>query len=224
MQKTLFIVVGVVAVILTAALFLVLRPQPAVAAAEAERNPRFVIGSADAPVTVVDFGNYLCGFCREHILEVFPLLQRYYIDTGKVRYIFRDFPFTGQENVIRAGEAAACAAEHNLFVEYHKVLFRGHRHWAGLTGASLDNQFTDLAGQIGIAPAAFRQCLEAGRKRAGVLADQRLALDLGLTSTPTFFVNGVKYTGKKDFQSWREILDRALAASDQYPGAGPARP
>jgi protein-disulfide isomerase len=106
MQKTLFVVIAVAAIILAAALFLVLRPQPAVPAAEAERNPRFVIGSADAPVTVVDFGNYLCGFCREHILEVFPLIQRYYIDTGKVRYIFRDFPFTGQENVIRAGEAA----------------------------------------------------------------------------------------------------------------------
>jgi protein-disulfide isomerase len=61
-----------------------------------------------------------------------------------------------------------------------------------------------------------------------VLADQRLAFDLGLTSTPTFFVNGVKYTGKKDFGSWREILDRALAAGDpeggEYPGTGPARP
>jgi protein-disulfide isomerase len=61
-----------------------------------------------------------------------------------------------------------------------------------------------------------------------VLADQRLAFDLGLTSTPTFFVNGVKYTGKKDFGRWREILDRALAAGGpadgQYPGARPARP
>lgn len=211
MQKTLFAAVAVLAIALAAVLFLVLRPQPAASAADAARGARFVIGNPDAKVTVVDFSNFLCPHCRDHTNYVLPLIKRDYIDTGKVRYVFRDFPFWGQENVIRAGEAAACAYENNLFIAYHAALFRGQLRWAGLSGTALDNYFTDLAGQIGIAPATFSECLTSGRKRAGVLADQRLAGDLGLTGTPTFFVNGEKHTGLLSYARWREILDRALA-------------
>jgi protein-disulfide isomerase len=212
MQRTLFVVVAVLAIVLGAVLFLVLRPQPIASAADAAKGARFVIGSPEARVTVVDFSNFLCGHCRDHSNEVLPFIKRDYIETGKVRYVFRDFPFTGQENVIRAGEAAACAYEHNLFIAYHTALFRAQLQWAALSGGALDNFFADLAGQIGIAPATFSECLTSDRKRAGVLADQRLALDLGLTGTPTFFVNGEMHTGFMSYARWREILDRALAA------------
>jgi protein-disulfide isomerase len=96
-----------------------------------------------------------------------------------------------------------------------------------LSGQTLDNYFADLAGQIGIAPATFLQCLQSGSKRSGVLADQKLALDLGLTGTPSFIINGEKYTGGRSYESWREILDRALAgqpASGEQDGYDPARP
>ncbi|RDI96449.1 DsbA family protein [Meiothermus sp. QL-1] len=211
MQRTLFFAVAAVALVVAAVLFVVLRPKPASGALDAARGARFAIGNPEAKVVVVDFSNYLCGHCRDHAGEVFPLIKRDYIDTGKIRYVFRDFPFTGQENVIRAGEAAACAADHNLYVEYHEALFRGQLQWAGLGGEALDRYFADLGGQIGIAPATMLDCLRSGQKRAGVLADQRLALDLGLTGTPSFFVNGEKFTGQRPYQSWREILDRALA-------------
>ncbi len=213
MQRTLFVAVALLAVVVGAVLFMVLRPQPSANAADAIRDAKFVLGNPDAKVTIVDFSNYLCGHCRDHANEVFPLIKRDYIDTGKVRYIFRDFPFGGQENVIRAGEAAACAAESNLYVEYHEALFRAQMQWAGFSGQALDNYFADLAGQIGMAPATFTQCLQSGSKRAGVLADQKLAGELGLTGTPSFFVNGEKYTGQRSYESWREILDKALAAA-----------
>jgi protein-disulfide isomerase len=99
--------------------------------------------------------------------------------------------------------------------------------WAGLSGEALDNYFTDLAGQIGIAPATFSQCLKSGSKRAGVLADQKLATDLGLTGTPSFIVNGETYTGQRPYDSWQEILDKALAgqsSSDQGGSSSPAKP
>lgn len=213
MQRTLFAAVALLAIVIATVLFLVLRPQPSANVADAARGARFVIGNPDAKVTVVDFSNYLCGHCRDHSNDVLPLIKRDYIDTGKVRYVFRDFPFGGQENVIRAGEAAACAADNNLYVEYHEALFRAQMQWAGFSGEALDNYFADLAGQIGMAPATFSQCLKSGSKRAGVLADQKLAGDLGLTGTPSFFVNGEKYTGQRSYDSWREILDKALAAA-----------
>jgi len=211
MQRTLFVVVVLLAVVAAAVLFLVLRPQPTASVGDVAKGARFAIGNPDAKVTVVDFSNYLCGHCGDHANNVLPLIKRDYVDTGKVRYVFRDFPFTGQENVIRAGEAAACAGENNLYVQYHEALFRGQIQWSGLTGVALDNYLTDLAGQIGMAPATFSQCLAAGGKRAGELADQKLAADLGLTGTPTFFVNGEKYTGLHSYESWRDILDKALA-------------
>lgn len=227
MQRTLFAVVVVLAIAITAVLFVVLRPKPTASTTDAAAGARFVIGNPEAKVTVVDFSNYLCSHCRDHANDVFPLIKREYIDTGKIRYVFRDFPFGGQENVIRAGEAAACAADHNLYVEYHEALFRAQMQWAGLSGEALDNYFTDLAGQIGIAPATFSQCLKSGSKRAGVLADQKLATDLGLTGTPSFIVNGETYTGQRPYDSWREILDKALAgqsSSDQGGSSSPAKP
>ncbi|MCX7601485.1 MAG: DsbA family protein [Meiothermus sp.] len=219
MQRTLFVAVALLAIVVAAVLFLVLKPQPSAGATDATQGARFVIGNPDAKVTVVDFSNYLCGHCRDHSNDVFPLIKRNYIDTGKVRYVFRDFPFGGQENVIRAGEAAACAADNNLYVEYHEALFRAQTQWASFSGEALDNYFADLAGQIGMAPATFLECLKSGKKRAGVLADQKLASDLGLTGTPSFFVNGEKYTGQRSYDSWREILDKALAG--QAPGNDP---
>lgn len=228
MQRTLFAVVVVLAIAIAAVLFVVLRPKPTASATDAAAGARFVIGNPEAKVTVVDFSNYLCGHCRDHANDVFPLIKRDYIDTGKIRYVFRDFPFGGQENVIRAGEAAACAADNNLYVEYHEALFRAQMQWAGLSGEALDNYFTDLAGQIGMAPATFAQCLKSGSKRAGVLADQKLATDLGLTGTPSFIVNGEKYTGQRPYDSWREILDKALAGQssggDQGGSSSPAKP
>lgn len=228
MQRTLFIVVALLAAVIAAVLFIVLRPQPSANVADAAKGARFVIGNPDAKVTVVDFSNYLCGHCRDHANDVFPLIKRDYIDTGKVRYIFRDFPFGGQENVIRAGEAAACAADNNLYVEYHEALFRAQLQWAGFSGEALDNYLADLAGQIGMAPATFLQCLKSGSKRAGVLADQKLAGALGLTGTPSFFVNGEKYTGQRSYDSWREILDKALVGqapgNDQGGASSPAKP
>ncbi|GIW31995.1 MAG: thiol:disulfide interchange protein [Meiothermus sp.] len=227
MQRTLFVVVAVLAIAIAAVLFVVLRPKATTSTTDAAAGARFVIGNPEAKVTVVDFSNYLCSHCRDHANEVFPLIKRDYIDTGKIRYVFRDFPFGGQENVIRAGEAAACAADNNLYVEYHEALFRAQMQWAGLSGEALDNYFTDLAGQIGIAPATFSQCLKSGSKRAGVLADQKLATDLGLTGTPSFIVNGETYAGQRSYDSWREILDKALAkesSSDQGGSSSPAKP
>lgn len=215
MQRTLFAVVAILAVVIAAVLFLVLRPKPAAGTPDAAAGARFVIGSPEAKVTVVDFSNYLCGHCRDHANDVLPLIKRDYIETGKVRYVFRDFPFGGQENVIRAGEAAACAADNNLYYEYHQALFRGQLQWAGLSGEALDGYLADLAGQIGMAPASFLQCLKSGSKRAGVLADQKLATDLGLTGTPSFIVNGEKYSGQRPYESWREILDKALAGTSK---------
>ncbi|MDM7323778.1 MAG: DsbA family protein, partial [Thermus sp.] len=168
-------------------------------------------GEPDAPVVVVDFSNYLCGHCQNHALNVLPRLKAEYIDTGKVRYLFRDFPFPGQANVVRASEAAACAADQGRYYEYHEVLFRAASDWGNLQGGVLDRYLADLAGQMGLDEGAFAQCLASGKHRQAVLADQKLASDLGLTGTPTFFIGGEKRTGFMSYDEWKTLLDQLLS-------------
>jgi protein-disulfide isomerase len=222
MQRTLFIVVAAVAVLLAIGLFGALRSRGTAAApagvdpTELVAGARFILGSAEAKVTVVDFSNYLCPHCRDHALEVFPLIQRDYIDTGKVRYVFRDFPFGAPNNpqppVVRAGEAAACAADATIdkYVTYHEALFRAQQQWGGLPEPSLTRYLVDLAGQIGLAPASFENCLNSGQKRAGVLADRALADKLRLSGTPTFFINATQVSGTMAYDDWKTALDEAL--------------
>lgn len=178
------------------------------------KGARFALGREDAPVVVVDFSNYLCPHCQNHALTVLPQIKAEYVDTGKVRYLFRDFPFPGQANVIRASEAAACAADQGRYYEYHEVLFRTASAWGNLQGTVLDRYLVDLAGQMGLDQGAFAQCLASGKHRDAVLADQKLASDLGLTSTPTFYINGEKYEGFMDYARWKELLDKALAGKE----------
>jgi protein-disulfide isomerase len=175
------------------------------------QGARFALGREEAPLVVVDFSNYLCPHCQNHALNVLPRLKAEYIDTGKVRYLFRDFPFPGQANVIRASEAAACANEQGRYYEYHEALFRAAGAWGGLLGESLDRYLVDLGEQLGLERARFGQCLASGRMRDGVLADQKLANDLGLTGTPTFFIAGEKRTGFLPYEEWKALLDKALA-------------
>jgi len=216
MQRVLFIIVSAVAVILVGIFFLILRPKPlTTSSADAASGARFTFGPRAARVTVVDFSNYLCPHCRDHSNKVLPLIKQNYIDTGKIRYVFRDFPFAGQDNVIRAGEAAACAADNNLYIAYHDALFRAQAEFASRSSNELDGFLADLAGQVGMAPASFSECLKSGTKRAGVLADLEKARQLGLTATPSFIVNGKTFSGFMPYGRWKEILDKALAGAPE---------
>lgn len=220
MQRTLFLGVLLVALVLAGALLLVPRLRPAAPPASTSTNPaegaRFSFGPASAKVTVVEFSNYLCPHCRDHTTEVFPLIKRDYIDTGKIRYVFRDLPFSladgsAQPNVVRAGEAAACAADQGRYLEYHETLFRSQNLWARLSLGDLDKFLSDLARQLGLVQAEFDTCLKSGGKRQGVLDDQQLAGRLGISDTPTFIVGGEPYVGGRSYEDWKVLLDKALS-------------
>lgn len=226
MQRILFVLVALLAVLIGIGLFLFFRPQPTQGASSTNpaEGARFALGPADAKVTVVEFANYLCSHCADHAAEAMPRIKAEYIDTGKIRYVFRDLPFSGQETVIRAGEAAACANDSNLYYQYHEVLFRSQRQWATLSGDVLDGYLADLGGQIGMAPATLTECIKSGNKRAGVLEDQQAATRLGVTGTPAFFVNGTSYTGARTYEAWKDLLDKALAGETEPATTGESTP
>ena len=120
-------------------------------------NGRPMLGESQAPVTIVEFSDYQCPFCRRYALNVFPTLKGEYIDTGKVRYVFRDFPLTSiHAQAQKAHESAHCAGEDDKYWEMHDALFQKQND---LTVPSLKQYAADL----GLNSTRFNECLDSGK-------------------------------------------------------------
>jgi protein-disulfide isomerase len=171
------------------------------------------LGRPNAPVTVVEFSDYACPFCQRFFATTFPVLKKDYIDSGKVRYVFRDFPLEMHPEARKAAEAAYCAGEHGKYWDMHDVLFQNQR-------ALAPAQLAEYARKIGLQGAEFDQCLSSGRQSARVergLADGAAA---GVHGTPGFVigktkpggvVEGTFLRGAQPLESFRRIIDRTLA-------------
>ena len=160
-------------------------------------------GPVDAPITIIEFSDFECPYCTKWALEVWPAIQAKYPD--QVRLVYRDFPLTSiHPNAAPAANAAGCANEQSLFWEYHDLLFAAGQ---GLGTAAYETYAADL----GLDMTLFRACLNEGRYNAEVDADQQYALQLGIQSTPTFFVNGIALIGAQPFEVFEQVIDQELA-------------
>ena len=141
-----------------------------------------VLGNPDAPVTLVEFADFECAFCRQHFQETFPRIKEEYVDTGKVRYVFCDFPLSSVHgDALPAAEAVRCAAEQGKFWPMHDRLM-------GSTALLDEESLTAHAAALGLDLAGFHDCL-ASRKH-GALIQEELAegMKAGIKGTPTFLV------------------------------------
>ena len=213
MHRVVFALVAVVGALLIGGLLLLGRggnepAKEALEGADPLYEAHVVIGDPEAPGWVVEFSNYACPHCRNHALEVLPLIIRDYVDTGKVRYVFRTFPFPGQEDVYLASVAAGCAYDlrKERFLDYHQLLFRAVMDWSGRPAAEVRPKLVDYARQLGYPAGEFEACLDSEAVRKRVDLDVKLAEALGVTGTPTFFVNGEKLVGFMPYEKWREVL------------------
>ncbi len=171
------------------------------------------LGRADAPVTIVEFSDYQCPFCQRFFAATFPALKTEYIDAGKVRYVFRDFPLEMHPQARKAAEAAHCAGEQGKYWEMHDALFQNQ-------GALAPEQLAEHARTVGVDGATFDACLASGRHAPRVergLADGAAA---GVQGTPGFVVGkttagdvveGTPIRGAQPLETFRRIIDRALA-------------
>lgn len=147
------------------------------------------LGSDEAPVTIVEFSDYQCPFCKKHVLNTFPTLKTSYIDTGKVRYVFRDFPLDNIHPYARkAAEAAHCAGDQGKFWDMHDTLFQNQ---ATLMPDNLKSFAHDL--QLNIE--TFTACLDEGKYAKKVDADVVAGSAIGVTGTPKFFIGKKKLDG-----------------------------
>ena len=168
------------------------------------------LGAADAKVTIIEFGDYQCPFCRQFWKETLPRLKKEYIDTGRVRLIFRDFPQEVHPEAMATAVAAECAGDQGKYFEFHDKVFleqdRRGRDVVRYRAADLKRWAVD----IGLDPAPFNQCLDGGRHKDEVTQDFRDGSDVGITGTPIFFVNGRVLAGAHPFATFQKVIEEEL--------------
>jgi protein-disulfide isomerase len=170
------------------------------------------IGSPKAPVTIVMYSDFQCSHCQRFALTIEKQLESNYVETGKVRIIYRHIVAYGPESLL-AAEAAECAAEQNRFWPYHDLLMQLR---ASSTADDLPiEKLQSLAQQIGLDMATFNASLESGKYEAKVMRDDAEGRALGLTNIPAFFINGVKADDSVagSFEAFQKILDDILTRS-----------
>jgi protein-disulfide isomerase len=165
-------------------------------------------GSADAPVTIIEFSDFQCPYCGRFATETFPAIDEAYIASGQVRVGYQHFAFLGDESRW-AAEAAECAAEQQAFWEYHDLLFRSQS--GENRGAFNKDNLKALAQALGLNAESFNGCLDSGRYASLVTGETQAAQQLGVRSTPTFLVNGHPVLGAQPFDVFAEHIDTALA-------------
>lgn len=167
----------------------------------ADGNPS--TGPQDAPVTIVEFSDYQCPYCGRWYNEVYARLMQAY--PGKIRFVYRDFPlYSIHPEAGPAAEAANCAGEQHYYWQFHDALFQQKE---GLGSEA----YVKYASEIGLNLDQFNQCVSEHRYKSEVDADYQYASKLGVSSTPTFFVNGLAVVGAQPFEVFQQVIDKELA-------------
>ncbi|MBI3990227.1 MAG: thioredoxin domain-containing protein [candidate division NC10 bacterium] len=163
------------------------------------------LGPKEAPVTIIEFSDFQCPYCRESQAVLKEVMKAY---DGKVRLVYRDFPLPSHHYARKAAEAAQCASEQGQFWPYHDKLFENQPR--------LD--IPDLkryAKELNLNPTAFEACLESGKYRAEVAKDTQDGEKVGISATPTFFINGRLLTGAQPLPAFQALIDKALQEASQ---------
>lgn len=168
------------------------------------------LGDPKAPVTIIEFGDYQCPFCRQFWRETFPRLKKQYIDTGKVRFVYRDFPQSVHPEAMLTAIAAECAADQDRYFEYHDKIFqeqdRRGRDVVRYRAAELKRWAVDLK----LDAAAFNTCLDSEQHKDEVSKDYKDMEGLGFDGTPIFFVNGRVLAGAHPFGTFQKVIEELL--------------
>ncbi len=171
------------------------------------------LGEPNAPITIMEFADYSCPACGQFALVTKPQVLKQYIETGKARFVYHDFPLTSiHPHSFLAARAARCAGDQAKFWDYQDLLFRHQSEWA--TKNSVDADLKSFAEQAGLDVGDFESCLNSDAHADVVSANLRLATELGLNGTPTIMVSPGKamsrILGGYDFRAVQTEVDRLL--------------
>ena len=165
-----------------------------------------VYGKADAPVTIVEYASLTCSHCADFAINTLPTIKEKYIDTGKAKLIFREFPFDPRATA--AFMLARCAPEDRYFPMV-EVFFKQQQQWAG--AADGEAALLQIAKLAGFTQESFKACLTNQQVLDDVRATmERGSKEFGVNATPTFFINGQKYAGALSVDEMSAIIDKLL--------------
>ena len=166
-----------------------------------ELNPRpmadgSTMGDPNAPVTIVDFSDFGCSHCATFAETTAEQIVENYVATGDVRFEFRSVgALLNNPNTTLAAEAAYCAADQNMFWEYHDILFANQFTLFSNPSTEIGNYLSEFANHLEMDVDTFESCLETGKHKEQVSQDEIDALEGGINSTPSFLINGVLFVG-----------------------------
>ena len=178
-----------------------------------------MMGDKNAKVTVIDFTDYECPFCKRYFDETFSQIKKEYIDTGKIKYVYRDLPLSFHQNAHKEAQAAECAREQGgdtAYFLYHDEIFK--RTTSNGTGLAL-SQLSVIANDIGLNGSTLQSCLDTEKYKAEVDEDLADASTYGATGTPSFFIGksstsdkfkGTILIGAQPFAAFKTIIDEQL--------------
>lgn len=188
--------------------------QPDPASVTPDDDP--ALGDPDAPVTIIEFSDFQCPYCRQFEQQAFPQIKSEYIDTGKVRLVFRDFPLTQiHPNALPAAIAAECAHNQDAFWPMHNRLFANQSEWG--QSSNPNEVFVGYATEIGLDMEPFRQCVENRETLPEISGDFQDGVDGGVRGTPAFFIGGEMLSGAQPFSAFQQRIEALLNSDDDAP-------
>ena len=175
-----------------------------------------VLGNANAPVTIVEFTDYQCPYCRRHANGTFVQIKKDYVKTGKVRYVVRQFPLRAiHPKAMKASEASLCSGDQSKYWEMHRLIFHGTKDFN-------QKEWVRHAETIGLDMTSFNDCLESGKNASRVERDLKEGAALGIQGTPGFFIGrtdpdnpekikAVEFLrGAYPFSQFKQAIDKLL--------------
>ena len=172
------------------------------------RNGSPIVGNPNAPITILEWGDFQCTFCYRFHESSLDIIQREYIETGIANLVFKDFPLNGPDSVL-AAEAAYCAEDQGKYWSYHDELYA---NWAGeKTGWITDDSLNQFAITSNLDIEKFNSCLADHKYRQRVLDLEQFGREIGIDATPSFLIFNdekiIKIRGNQPIDVFRKVID-----------------
>ena len=175
-----------------------------------------IIGNPNAPITIIEFSDFQCPFCAKFHIQTLPAIMNEYINDGKVKLVFRDFPIQSiHPNALPASIAAECANEQGKFKEMHDILFEKQNEWSKKNTDNVIILFNQYASEFGLEEEKFDSCLKNGKYIEEIQKDLYDGKAYGVSGTPGFFIGNdqigfIELKGAQPFENFKKVIDSQL--------------
>ncbi|NUN11771.1 DsbA family protein [Candidatus Micrarchaeota archaeon] len=170
------------------------------------------LGDEDAKVTILEFSDYQCPFCRRHFNTAAKQILSEYVESGKVKIAWLDFPLSFHPMAVPSANAVRCAGEQGKYWEAHDAVFEGQNQMDPVQ--TVDYKIEDvkkwIAGVDGINTDELNACIDSGKYASEVTANFNAGVDAGIQGTPGFIINGVLFSGAQPIEAFRQVIDAQL--------------